>query len=465
MAQLPDSIRPAWEMLRKHHFWLLALLAPLVLVPALLTARGGLTTQIVNEQKKIKLQLAALEQVRQKNPHPNKGWSEEIDAEATRIRRETLAEWERFWKSQEFLRVWPEELGADFLEQVSALPPDGRLPRNLLQIYQNDVREVVRKLPARMGADSAMREEAPPAAGQPRADGSPAVGRERRSRALVTWSDGDQQQLRNSFVWAELPADQRAATSQVILAQEELWVYGLFCDAIARANQGASGVHDAAIVHVDKLAVGYPAAEERPGGEGGNRIVLPTRGAGDVGAQTNQPPVGGRSGKPPHPRFGGGRSVAPSAPAADGEPAGPPDAFLRESIYVDFDGKPLSAKDLAASPAARMVHLMPFVIAITIDERRLDALLLDLAKQPIPIDVREVRINPQAGRQATIDPPQAGGTKADGRNHDVQVELRGTVGLATPPSAEAVGLETPKPDAGGGQAARRARRREHEVMA
>lgn len=464
MTQLPDSIRPAWEMLRKHHFWLLALLLPLVLVPTLLAARGGLITEIGKEQQKIKGQLAALEQVRQKDPHPNEGWSEEIDAEATRIRRETLAEWERFWKSQEFLRVWPQELGADFLEQVSALPPDGRLPRDLLLRYQNVIREVVRKLPARMGADTDMGEETPRAAEQPRADGSQAVGRERRARAMITWSDNDQKQLRNSFVWEKLPADQRAATSQVMLAQEELWVYGLFCDAIARANQGASGVHDAAIVHVDKLAVGYPAAEERPGGEGGTRILLPTRGAGDAGAQTNPSPAGGRSGKPPHPRFSGGQTVAPSEPAAAGDPAVPPDAFLRESIYVDFDGKPLSASDLAASPAARMVHLMPFMVSITIDERRLDALLLDLAKQPIPIDVREVRINPQAGRQPTGEPPQGGGTKAEGRNHDVQVELRGTVGLATPPSADGVGLGPPKPDAGGGQAARRIRRREREVM-
>jgi hypothetical protein len=85
-----------------------------------------------------------------------------------------------------------------------------------------------------------------------------------------------------------------------------------------------------------------------------------------------------------------------------------------------------------------MVHLMPFVLRLTIDERRLDALLVDLAQAPIPIDVREVRINPGS---------RPGPDAKAGRGHDAVVELRGTVGLATPPSAAAVGLESPPPAA------------------
>jgi hypothetical protein len=95
-----------------------------------------------------------------------------------------------------------------------------------------------------------------------------------------------------------------------------------------------------------------------------------------------------------------------------------------------------------------MVHLMPFVLRLTIDERRLDALLVDLAQAPIPIDVREVRINAGGQRSdaaGTAAPP--GADAKTGRGHDAVVELRGTVGLATPPSAAAVGLESPPPAA------------------
>lgn len=165
MPQLPENIRPAVAQLAKHHFWLLAILVPLVLLPLLFAARGGLQTQIAAAQSQIKGKLDAVQSVRGVEPHPNAGWSTEIDADTDRIRKDTLGEWQKFWASQEFLRVWPEELGPDFLGAVAALKPDGRLDRNLLQRYQNTIPEVVRKLPARMGADAAMADDREPAPG------------------------------------------------------------------------------------------------------------------------------------------------------------------------------------------------------------------------------------------------------------------------------------------------------------
>lgn len=457
MPQLPENIRPTVALLAKHHFWLLAILVPLVLLPLLFAARGGLQTQIAASQSQIRGKLDAVQSVRGVEPHPNAGWSTEIDADTDRIRRDTLGEWQKFWASQEFLRVWPEELGPDFLGAVAALKPDGRLDRNLLQRYQNTIPEVVRKLPARMGADAAMADDREPAAG---GGGREPVGREsdRRSQAILTWNAEDQRRLLRSFEWAKLPTNPQAATTQVVLAQEELWVYGLFCDAIARANKDAGGVYNAAIVQVEELAVGYPASQEKPGGQGSGRIVLPKQSeTGDAGQPPLDMPVpggpeGGPLGKPSHPRFGGGAAGplagAESIPGIEGTPAAAPDASLREWIYVDFDGKGLSAADVATAPAARMVHLMPFVLRLTIDQRRLDALLADLAQAPLPIDVREVRINARGehGGAAIADGSQGTDDKR-GRSHDVHVELRGTVGLATPPSAAAVGIEPAAPAA------------------
>ena len=459
MIQIPENIRPAVALLAKHHFWLLSILVPLLLLPLLFAARGGLQAQIVSSQGQIRGKLDAVQSVRGVEPHPNAGWSTQIDADAVRIRRDTLAEWQKFWDSQDFLRVWPRELGDDFLKAVAALKPNGRLDRNLLRRYQSTVPEIVRQLPARMGADEAMGDDRKPA---PSGTGrEPAAGdgdRERRSRALVSWNADDQRRLLRSFEWATLPTNPQAATTQVVLAQEELWVYGLLCDAIARANKDAGGAYNAAIVNVAELAVGYPAAQEKPGGAGGARIVMPkTAPAANAGqppdVEPTGAPQGGSAGKPPHPRFGGSAAGplggADSSSGVEGTPAAAPDASLREWIYVDFSGKPLSAADVATSPAARMVHLMPFVLRLTIDQRRLDALLADLAKAPIPIDVREVRIN--AGvEQAPVTGGVGGAAgaerKAD-RTNDMQVELRGTVGLATAPSAAAVGLEAPAPAA------------------
>lgn len=455
MPQLPDNIRPAVALLAKHHFWLLALLAPLVLLPLVLMARSGMQTEIDAARGRIKSKFDALQGVRGVNPHPNVSWSKEINAEAARVRSETLVEWKKFWESQEFLRVWPQELGPDFLNAVARLKPDGRLDRNMLARYQNTIPDVVRKLPAQMGADETMGDNAPVAVAGPGA----AEARKRQSGALVVWAADDQRRLFDSFTWKRLPANPQAATAQVLLAQEELWVYGLLCDVIKRANKDAAGEHNAAIIRVAHLAVGYPAAEERPGGMGENRIVIPKDAATDAGADAAIPmpgPPGGAGGpaaKPAHPRFGGGAGLAAveTIPGGEGAVATDPAAALREWIYVDFEGTPLSAAALAASPAARMVHLMPFTLRITIDQRRIDSLLVDLARQKVPIDVREVRINP--GRTAGGDlagiagGPRGADTKV-GRTHDVDVELRGTVGLATPPSPAALGIEPQAPPAG-----------------
>ena len=125
-----------------------------------------------------------------------------------------------------------------------------------------------------------------------------------------------------------------------------------------------------------------------------------------------------------------------------------PDDALRNWIYVDFDGKPLSAAELSSSPASLMVHLMPFVIRAVVDQRKLDSLLVELAASAVPVDVRQVRVNVGEGLATTTissPPTTADGTGRGSRNNDVVVELRGTVGLATPPDEKAFGLapETP----------------------
>jgi len=184
------------------------------------------------------------------------------------------------------------------------------------------------------------------------------------------WRPENQKQLYQSFDWEKLP-DGRAATAQILHAQEELWVYGLLCDAIKRANKDAKTGFDAVIVEVLELAVGHPAVEESPGGQG-QRLGRGTgvEWSGGVGQSQNRP-------KPAHPRFAGGGSRAGGfVPAAGPYDAAPPaaDAAYREAIYVDFEGRWLSAAELDVG-AFRMLHLMPFTLRVVMDERKIEPLL------------------------------------------------------------------------------------------
>lgn len=454
MVSLPDNVRPYATAIAKHHFWILAALVPLVLVPLLMVGNAGLRSRIEARRSQIDGKLSQARAVTGVVPHPNAEWSTAISADTTQVRQETLDEWRRFWHSQQRLRVWPKELGDDFVKAVTSLQPGGKLARPYLVRYQNSVRELARQLPARMGVEEAMREED----ARRSADMQLRVPERAVSEPILTWNPADQRRLYESFVW-----DRPPLTTQVLLAQEELWIYGMFCDILARFNRGATGRHDSPLPVVDELSVGFPAGIRRDSGaQRRQRIVMPAADAAAGGEGTPaedprimealQPGTESQATAPWHPRFTreSGRGAAPLAPeGGSAGPAGkqPEEDDFRGWIYVDFDGRPLGAAELAADPRLQLVHLMPFVLRVVVDQRQLDRLLATLAAMSIPIDVREVRINADsvlsgAERGGLPDAPDMpGGAGGEGglRGHEIRVELRGTVGLATAPDEQAIG--------------------------
>jgi hypothetical protein len=163
---------------------------------------------------------------------------------------------------------------------------------------------------------------------------------------------------------------------------------------------------------------------------------------------------------------------SPDAAVAEGDAAGPVERVVRPAharftdsrdaadslpedqwnwASVDFAGQPLMSSELAAAPGVDMVRLMPFMLRVVMDQRQLDRLLVALAQWPLPIDVRQVRINPgseatQGGGRRGFDDQERRGSQGGGpagqpgdpgipRRYDVVVELRGSVALATPPGS------------------------------
>lgn len=474
MVQIPDSVRPYVIGIQKLHFWILAALVPLVFLPLLFLSKAGVGQKIESQRSKIEGTFDSVTSILGKTPHPNEKWSEKIGARVREINAETLQVWEQFWKAQEPLRQWPESLGDDFVKAASTLAADGSLRRSLLERYQNGIRPVVRQLPGRMGADELMSD----AAGNP---GLPAPGRELIDRgqeedppSLLQWSAEDQQQLFASFDWEEPPS-----TTQVVMAQEELWMYGVLCDVIRNVNSVPVAADPKAVITpaniaiplVQELKVGYPAAEDDPGGRASQRI-LRIRKAGDTAAaempspDAMMSPEGQSAGRPPHPRFGAAGAAGQGMPmgmGAEGMAGGlgaeapeSADDALKNWVYVDFEGKPLSASELASVPASQIFRLMPFVLRTTIDQRALDALLVELASAPVPIDTRQVRINagqssggdfggrdlgrPGGGQPARFAMPSGDGITAGDRArlHDVSVELRGTLAIVMRPDSSLI---------------------------
>jgi len=547
--QLPENVQPVVSAIGKYHFWILAVLVPLLIVPMLVLANSDISKRIDDAQGNIQSKLSAVQSVRSTSPHPNQEWADAIEEQTLGIRQATWQSWDQAYRQQLQIRVWPDQLGPQFLRYVDRIGPDDELPLTLRELYQNSVPSIVRSLPARMGAEDLMESASGMgmmggSEGMSMGSGMGSGGMSRRSggsmssrrgsrgsgrfgssggedggfmgdmgpRPMVDWSAADQGRVYQSFVW-----DQTPSTTQILLAQEELWVYGVLCDAIALANIRSTGHYNAAIPTVEQMLIGYQAAEDQPGGEGTGRIMVPgasdtpmSSGMGGMGSSMEMMSMSGSGGtggqgsglvRPPHPRFdgaGGGTdsesssmSMSSMGMMGSGGPggrggastgSGSGDDALYNWIYVDFDGKPLTKSQIDASPTNRMLRLMPFMLRIRIGEQKLDDFLVELATQaPVPIDVRQVRINPEAagamgggegmgmgmGGMGGRGPSRSGrgsgggsmggrmsssmggsegmmgmgmGGDDGGRPNDLDVEIRGTIAIVAQPDAEVVGL-------------------------
>ena len=274
----------------------------------------------------------------------------------------------------------------------------------------------------------------------------------------VVWDSTDQNELFQTFYWTSTPS-----TKQIILAQEELWAYEILCDVVAKANKESTGSHNATIPYVSQLAVGYRAAEEDPGGRKGGRLKKKATGGFDdydyMGMEMEMGMDGEMMGKPANPRFVGIGGYGMEEEMYD-EFTGMPidsasednDEALLNWIYVDSEGMPLESTLVAESPDTKFVHYIPFCLKGRVDQRKLDLLLRSFATMSVPIDVRQVRVNPGStdsmygdmyGEDMMMGGMEPDSMSTDGvRRYDFNVELRGSIAIAQKPSRTDLGLET-----------------------
>ena len=470
MVEIPDDIKGYLKQVQKYHFWLLALLMPLVLVPLAFTADAKLLNDINTRSSALKAKVDSIDSVARKNVegleefgHPQSDWAEVITRSNNTLREQILAEWTYLWDQQKAIRTWPApaDIGADFLRAISRLKPDQDLPARFRDRYLQRIRRVVQKLPGRIDAIESMEVLGGESGFGGGEFGMPpgTVITDEDTDHSVIWDAIDQNELFQTFYWTSTPS-----TKQVLLAQEELWAYEILCDAVAKANNDSTGSHNATIPYISQLAVGYRAAEEDPGGRKGGRLKTKSAGFDDyfeMDMDMDMGMDGEMTGKPANPRFAniGGNGMQdvmydeftgmPIDSASEDS-----DEALLNWIYVDSEGTPLESELVAESPDTKFVHYIPFCLKCRVDQRKLDLLLRSFATMPVPIDVRQVRVNPGSADSMYGEEGMYGGGEmmsgmgsdemsADGvRRYDLNVELRGAIALAQKPDATVLGLNT-----------------------
>jgi hypothetical protein len=406
------------EKVKRYQFWILCGLVAVIGIVSWWLSTSTLASAYAANKSKIESEAGKIGQVQAIVPHPNESWNTGIGDLVKAAREKVIDVWKGLYSEQEAkVYVWPEGIfGKEFVD--AALPlaqklrstgaPGGDLSTNHRRLYQSEVLEQFEGLAKLLDADYVNPLEA--TSGR-EGYGGAAVATEllpgQKPRKVI-WSG--QVELQQPYVWEEPPT-----TLGVLYAQEEIWVIKAICNAIAQANKDSIGAHDAAVREIIAMSVGFEAAEEYPGGanEPGRvtRVTPPVVATGGYGSSA---PEGGSSGfagatpeagaaapggalsRPQRPDrkstgarsgYGGvGESAAPSAVDLTD-----PNSYLNAWRYVQADGKPLDTADFGSE-----YRLMPWRVTMTVDQAKWDELLVMFRNTELPLEIRQVRVNPIA---------------------------------------------------------------------
>ena len=370
------------------------------------------------------------------SPHPNDTTIAAVGKSVNQVKGTVLGAWKEVYDVHKTnIYVWPATgLTKEFLAAVQKLtldlvknPTDKEkaddqeklnIPLNLREQFPKYSREQFPKLVKAIDAQWFKETDAATGAGP--VPGKAAEAPKKAAHEYkIEWQGQNKIQSRFDLL-AETPT-----TLHILYVQEDLWVYKAFCDILAEMNARAKGRHDAVVWVIQALEIGQTGVEASPGGLGENRVTkgqVPAGTGGEKGAALESSPKGS------------------TAPAATGEPSA--DDGLRSNRYVTLDGRPLSGADLQLPPSEDkkfllQYRLMPFKLRLVMDERKIDDLLVALHNAVLPIEVRQVRMNPGA---------KAGDDKGEFKKfspYATLVELRGVVYLANPPDMTLLKTDEP----------------------
>ncbi|MDZ7617625.1 MAG: hypothetical protein U1E05_11505 [Patescibacteria group bacterium] len=432
-----DKVKVALDLLRKYHFWVLCCVAMVIAVLCWTWATADLASQFETRKGTLNNQFDSLRQIMANPNLRNERSVETTTLEHVKQKEHVLSGWKTLYQQQKDNNPLPAVLGEDFRLHFDALQPGqemrdrfrerylnfiGRHYPALLRLvdlyrpgdvplerYTEELRGVgtgigPRPTRAAGGFVGEMNPGRGPAGaratrpGEAPAEAEPWVG-------LVEWPQPEVFEI--TAGWEQTPT-----TQQVLLAQEELWVYEALLRIIRNVNEGAESHDKAWIKRIDALAIGYPAAaawvsQQQP--IFSEPIVAAESAGADPMAGGAQMEGGmmGEGGTMPGTGMGGmGMGMGGRGAMADGMGSGRGRqgvANLLDGRYVDEQGMPLSAMQFETQPPYAEFRMMMVHMNLFMHQRRLPKLLVECANSAMPIQVVRVRINPGKGGSGTLD--------------------------------------------------------------
>ena len=259
----------------------------------------------------------------------------------------------------------------------------------------------------------------------------------------MIWDKKDQEAIDTSLDFTSSTPD----SMTMRFCQENLWVYHALLDAIAAVNKGATGNHNAKIKEIISISIGPDASSILVESLANGRILLPDGVMPPAYTPNIGPALGGDAEAP----AAAPRMMDDEMPGRGGGGAASAGKWSIDQRYVDEKGLPLAAGTTGPAEFKRM----PIVLRLRMDQRDISDLLVELANSPLPVDIRQVRINTKIPGFTNSAPSMFGGKDASGgrgarggadminreRNsetssqspYDVGTELQGVIYIFNPP--------------------------------
>ncbi|QDU91196.1 hypothetical protein Pla175_46160 [Pirellulimonas nuda] len=400
-----DQLKAAFAWLKKHHFWVLGAVAPLIAIACWWMGASELDKQFVANKGKIDGEFQSHQALSSKSFLPNdpvnNRQTQENDALAKRI--EKL--WTRLYDRQrEVVLRWPAELGDDFVDEVQDLQFGDWIRDGLRQTYLNYIVNYFPNLRTIVGAQELADEDTLGGFGGGGGEyGGRGGGGEYGGGGFGGGSGGDyaavdtEQLVDQDFIvyWVDQAAvkstlvwDRQPSPLRVWVTQENLWVYETLLRAIAATNvaSGADRNSNAAVQQILEMQVGPLAARE-------------SRATGRLYTPETASPLGGLG----ESEYGDSDGFAMDDPSGGGDMMSElgegmgGDSEVTELLYgryLDENGLPIEIVEPVEYPIGAEFKRLPVRLALYMDQRWVNQLILELANAPLQVEIQEVRINP-----------------------------------------------------------------------
>lgn len=374
--------------LKKHHFWLLLVIAVIAAIVVWSMATGQLQQAFAFDQRKIEGTFVGVNNM--PTPFRNQEMIGQIDAEQAKITRQAIEAWNVLYERQKPLLVWPKEVAA-----IAQIPLDQEIPLGLRSDFQQIclVREwhnvFLTAEPKDPKLDPMSTTQDPPAGYIEKLD----------------WPSSDRLSILQRYqAETEAPTTVRVRTTM-----EDIWVYQNMVDVIRDMNKDARDAADATIKRIRTLDIAQWAINKAHSNIGlDNPDITGTRPAGR-----------------PLP-----------LPAKTGTAKHSTDDALLLGRFLDGDSRPIMDKKANAFAEFRQMFVL---MRLVMNQEAVNDLLARCANAPFPIVARQVLVKFRDG-----DSKQARNDKFDSaafegwdavRPNDALVEIRGVVFLYNPADA------------------------------